>query len=1001
MEWTPLSNRFLYTFNAFIRWCGVTLLFLGIISIGLIGILLLQIQEKPKSFPWLTAMVTHVAEQIFDHTIIIHDVELRWDKQRSAISLHVTDLHIIDPTTKNSIGEFPEIEMEYSGMDILYGRLIPAKLVIAKAWIDMTQSASTHTNSLWIAGLLAKDSLPFKVIHIANLMIKTRYGDLLIQKFDTERQQQALILRLESAWNEKLVVLDLKGKPSVGKPFQMQGNFSNIPLGILVAPMSKTIMVDHVLSGTLTIDFSNTGLIDGMNIHIEKTNGQLYYVGWWEKPLKTTIHNLKLTLNKQDNSITCPNYHVVLDDMITLKGKGNISHDQDGQLIYDWDTEITGLDFSQLPYYWPSYFGASAHAWVKTHMPKGKVTYAKGTFHLDQAMLQGNIPAKAVDAIVKVEDGVLDYYQGLPAIVGMAYEAHFNADRIAINVQKGTIKHSAVSGNVVVPLKMQPGSSFAVTVDARAKGHPNDLIAFIPSQTVKETYLLQQVIHGVADTTLTMHIPLMDDLTFDDMIIDTRTDIKQMAINSILAHESVPLTNGQMMVHFDGNQLTCNGQSHIGGVPARFEWRMPSYQEEKQHHLSMHLKAGADNQILDSIWTPHIIAGNVDATLELISSPNQATLHVNIDGQNAEMEWESWNQYKKNGEAFNGEMLVLFPVGKEGVIERLTFEGKELAIRGNGELRAHDLAISKLTIAPFKWGKNHLDIHMMLSSENVRHLKVKGTLFDFENFHLLDTLTQKPTRVPFVANVQVDAIHMKNHVTAQNVHAEMRCDTKWCYYVDMQARLMDNQHASIQIRTKEGIRHLEIESNNGGDLLRGMGIFSGIRGGDLLVNAASPEPGSIKMAGKLKLYDFEGLQNLALASEVKESAPDVSQILKEKTIPFEKLTSTIAWDDANLYITEMKGKGKRLGVTMEGKASMFGDHSLDFKGYIMPHLMGINQLLGKIPLVGELLQGGKDRGLIAVEYQLKGNAKNPEFKIIPLSLLLPGPLRFFRDMFGG
>ena len=61
-------------------------------------------------------------------------------------------------------------------------------------------------------------------------------------------------------------------------------------------------------------------------------------------------------------------------------------------------------------------------------------------------------------------------------------------------------------------------------------------------------------------------------------------------------------------------------------------------------------------------------------------------------------------------------------------------------------------------------------------------------------------------------------------------------------------------------------------------------------------------------------------------------------------------------------------------------------------GTFMP-AYGLNRIFGELPLVGDLLGNGRDRGLIGVTFKLDGAAKSPRLQVNPLSVMAPGVFR--------
>jgi hypothetical protein len=54
---------------------------------------------------------------------------------------------------------------------------------------------------------------------------------------------------------------------------------------------------------------------------------------------------------------------------------------------------------------------------------------------------------------------------------------------------------------------------------------------------------------------------------------------------------------------------------------------------------------------------------------------------------------------------------------------------------------------------------------------------------------------------------------------------------------------------------------------------------------------------------------------------------------------------------------------------------------------------GVNRIFGEIPLIGQILGNGRDRGLIGVTFRLTGKTAKPQLEINPISAIAPGILR--------
>jgi hypothetical protein len=89
--------------------------------------------------------------------------------------------------------------------------------------------------------------------------------------------------------------------------------------------------------------------------------------------------------------------------------------------------------------------------------------------------------------------------------------------------------------------------------------------------------------------------------------------------------------------------------------------------------------------------------------------------------------------------------------------------------------------------------------------------------------------------------------------------------------------------------------------------------------------------------------------------------------------------------------------GPVLGGTVEGIID-YAKGNMDVKGAFVPAYM-VNNLLNKIPLVGQLL-GGENEGLFSINYRAYGPITAPQITYNPLSAVAPGFLRKLFDAGG-
>jgi hypothetical protein len=95
-----------------------------------------------------------------------------------------------------------------------------------------------------------------------------------------------------------------------------------------------------------------------------------------------------------------------------------------------------------------------------------------------------------------------------------------------------------------------------------------------------------------------------------------------------------------------------------------------------------------------------------------------------------------------------------------------------------------------------------------------------------------------------------------------------------------------------------------------------------------------------------------------------------------------------------IEVTKFRSAGPSIGLTSSGTIDL-DRQTVDLEGVIVP-AYAINSLLGNIPLLGDLLQGGPGEGLFSAAYKINGDLPEPKIDVNPWTALAPG---FLRDIF--
>ena len=152
--------------------------------------------------------------------------------------------------------------------------------------------------------------------------------------------------------------------------------------------------------------------------------------------------------------------------------------------------------------------------------------------------------------------------------------------------------------------------------------------------------------------------------------------------------------------------------------------------------------------------------------------------------------------------------------------------------------------------------------------------------------------------------------------------------------------------------------------------------------------------------GDLAINDFTVVHAPALARlATLASFGGIVETLSGAGIGFTRLTAKLKQTETRVEIAEAVAAGT-LGITARGWIDRRTD-TVDLEGTAVPAYT-LNRIVGAIPLLGTIITGGRNEGVVAADFHISGPLDNPDVRVNPLSALAPGILRrILRGFRGG
>lgn len=203
--------------------------------------------------------------------------------------------------------------------------------------------------------------------------------------------------------------------------------------------------------------------------------------------------------------------------------------------------------------------------------------------------------------------------------------------------------------------------------------------------------------------------------------------------------------------------------------------------------------------------------------------------------------------------------------------------------------------------------------------------------------------------------------------------------------------------ASVGAQTARGARGaptVTLESEDAGALLRFADIYKRMIGGALTLQASlgdAPQVGSVSI-DNFALRNEPALRQIAAEQPAAVTAAgSPASRLQGGEVPFSHLRAGFIRTASRIEFRDAAIAGQQVGFTLSGWLD-YGRDQADIAGTFVP-LYGLNNAFAQVPLLGPLLGGDSNEGLIAINFRITGAATSPTLTVNPLSVVAPGFLR--------
>jgi hypothetical protein len=735
---------------------------------------------------------------------------------------------------------------------------------------------------------------------------------------------------------------------------------------------------------------------------------------------RLALHDARLVLALQPNSVTIQTLRIVPMQAPgghgpppVLTGTATATR-ANGRIKTAFDVAIDRAAFADLATYWPPGTGGGARGWITGNITAGVAQNAHVTGTVESAADMSGAALTALSGGLTASGLSVTWLKPVPGLTnGMAKLTLQNPDSLLIEVPQASQSVPAPDdGSAAGALAISNGSieitglsarDQVAQIDLRANGALPDVLRLLNHKRLgllSRRPIEMQDPAGSAAMKLSVHLPLDDRVTFDDIAIKASAHLEDVHLGKIAAGRD--LDSGMLDLAVDSNSLAITGNGRVADVPAKLGVEM-DFRNGPPDQILEHFAASgmASPAALQKAGLPGGIMTGGNAALDVAYTDRRdgsGTVSIDLDLRDAAiMTPLGWS--KPAGPGARASARLGLTRGSITSIDRLQASGPGLVVASHAQLRAGQGTVLQLDEVTLGRTRAQGSIALPHGGNTPLRITLRGPALDISAFLKKRGGNRaaddgKPGQ-PWIADLTFDQVILAKDETLAPVNLQAESDGLHIARAGVKAGA--NGEVSATITPSAGGRTLAVNSADSGAVLLAAGIADNIRGGKLRVDGFyddrqphSPLTGTATLT-QFRITDAPAIGRLLKAMTLYGAV----DLLRGPGLGFAQAVAPFRYQQQVLQLNGARAFSASLGVTAQGKIDLLA-HSADVTGTIVPAYF-FNQLPGMIPVLGKLFSPEKGGGVFAARYSVTGPLADPKVGVNPLSALTPG---FLRGIFG-
>ncbi|MBL4835948.1 MAG: hypothetical protein JKY34_00100 [Kordiimonadaceae bacterium] len=787
----------------------------------------------------------------------------------------------------------------------------------------------------------------------------------------------------------------------------------------------------------LSLDLTSKAGLRSAAFALSIGEGYLYHPVAYPKKSPISYGSVSGVLNVADQRLVLDEIDLLLGDR-QVTGSGEVFWAEGSQHTnkhpgVKLSLSLAEVSVDDVKKYWPIRLfpdgrPRGARDWIDRNMTGGFAEDVKLELTLNPDGTTPYLNGSLFEITFDVRDVDTSYVKTMAPLENVAGRAVLTNTAFDVFISSGTVAGMPVGGSVAqlsnINIKGKGYGVFDVALD----GGVREILALVETKPVdigKRIKIDLDRLSGNAKVVAKISLPLLKRPPIDEVLYEVKAFLKNAALDDLLGGEG--LRAADVSFELNKDELIASGFGDLNGVPMELYWhenflKGRNYPDADTSLLVMSGLADEYDMQALGIDVSSYLAGKARTEVTFLGRNLKfRTGYFSADTTDAELMVTpiGWRKEPSVPASVTG-IIHLLEQGTR--LSPLVVKGENIDLRASFDFGVDGKGTFSGTVDAVELGKNIAKARIIQEEGLPLNIFVSADVFDMAPLlarsyngatdndetgagYTAAGNNNADTEIDVDLILDAKSLHLLNGEQLSNVDVMLEFaggvpsvlavtseDTEGITSVEIKP-IHENKNDLTAAERTTATRSLILEGPDGGKILRGLGFFAHFQGGDIHLDAETSGWGNnFELAGVLKIRDTKLVAQSSLGEGITEGViTGLDEYLEDGSVTLDIVDVPFSYSESLLDISSLKANGPSVGMAMEGQIQT-RDGIINVNGVVVP-AYGLNSLLGKIPIVGNLFSGGSGKGLFGLTYRVKGSTTRPKVSVNPLSGLAPGFLR--------